>query len=61
MSTIWWLQISPTPHAHFGIAELGPDDLSMRAIAHRVGMKSVPPVGLLFLVAADVQMCQTAR
>jgi hypothetical protein len=48
-------------------AEMGPDELTMRAVAHRMGLQDpqvwrVLPKGradILFLVAADLQMRQT--
>jgi hypothetical protein len=49
-------------------AEMGPDELSMRAVAHRMGLQDpqvwrVLPRGrsdILFLVASDLQVRQTA-
>jgi hypothetical protein len=48
-------------------AEMGPDELTMRAVAHRMGLQDpqvwrVLPKGrvdILFLIAADLQMRQT--
>jgi hypothetical protein len=61
----WRQDVAPTVIAM--AAEMGPDHLTMRAVAHRMGLQDpqvwhVLPKGrsdILFLVAADLQMRQT--
>jgi hypothetical protein len=61
----WRQDVAPTVIAL--AAEMGPDELTMRAVAHRMGLQDpqiwrVLPKGrsdILFLVAADLQMRQT--
>ena len=61
----WRQDVTPTVIAM--AAEMGPDELTMRAVAHRMGLQDpqvwrVLPKGradILFLVAADLQMRQT--
>lgn len=61
----WRQDVAPTVIAM--AAEIGPDELTMRAVAHRMGLQDpqvwrVLPRGradILFLVAADLQMRQT--
>jgi hypothetical protein len=61
----WRPDVAPTVIAM--AAEMGPDELTMRAVAHRMGLQDpqvwrVLPKGradILFLVAADLQMRQT--
>jgi AcrR family transcriptional regulator len=62
----WRPDVAPTVIAM--AAEMGPDELTMRAVAHRMGLQDpqvwrVLPKGradILFLVAGDLQMRQTA-
>jgi hypothetical protein len=61
----WRQDVAPTVIAM--ATEMGPDELTMRAVAHRMGLQDpqvwrVSPRGrahILFLVAADLQMRQT--
>ena len=61
----WREDVAPTVIAM--AAEMGPDELTMRAVAHRMGLQDpqiwrVLPRGrsdILFLVASDLQMRQT--
>src|SRR5215475_15148015 len=62
----WRQDVAPTVIAM--ASEMGPDELTMRAVAHRLGLQDpqiwrVLPKGrsdILFLVASDLQMRQTA-